>query len=65
MVESFFATLKTECVFDHTFDTVDDAAREIGAYINGYYNSARLHSSLGYRTPNDVERSFKPEEANL
>ena len=65
MAESFFATLKTECVFDHTFDTVDDAAREIGAYINGYYNSARLHSSLGYRTPNDVERSFKPEEANL
>ena len=28
-------------------DTVDDAAREIGAHINGYYNSASLHSSLG------------------
>ena len=65
MMESFFATLKTECVYDHTFETFDDAAREIGAYINDYYNCDRLHSSIGYRTPNDVERAYKPEELNL
>ena len=65
MMESFFATLKTECVYDHTFETFDDAEREIAAYINNYYNCDRLHSSIGYRTPNDVERSYRPEEVNL
>ena len=31
MAESFFAILKNECVFDHTFETVNDAVRDIGA----------------------------------
>lgn len=64
-MESFFATLKTECLNDHTFETFDDAVHEIGDYINDFYNRNRLHSSIGYRTPKDMERSFKHEEANL
>lgn len=65
MMESFFVTLKTECLYDHTFETFDDAAREIRAYIDGYYNCDHLHSSIGSRTPKDVERSYKLEETNL
>ena len=65
MAESFFATLKSECTSNRPFETLAVAEREIGLYINEYYNNERLHSSIGYRTPNDVEQSFKSEEANL
>ena len=65
MAESFFATLKSECTSNRSFETLAVAEREIGLYINEYYNNERLHSSIGYRTPNDVEQSFKREEANL
>ena len=64
MAESFFATLKSECTSNRPFETLAVAEREIGLYINGYYNNERLHSSIGYRTPNDVEQSFKSEKAN-
>ena len=46
-------------------ETVDDSEREIAAYINGYYNCDRLHSSIGYRTPCDAERAYKLERVNL
>ena len=65
MSEPFFATLKSECTFDRTVETLAAAKQSIGVYINEYYNNERLHSSVGYRTPNDVEQLFKREEPNL
>ena len=50
--ESFFATLKTEEVV-RPYDDADSAHRAIASYIHGFYNSQRLHSTLGYRSPND------------
>ena len=50
-VESFFATLKKELVAGEVFYTREQARREIVDYIQGFYNSWRRHSALGYLCP--------------
>ena len=56
VVESFFATLKTELVPDATWRTRAQARAELGAYLDGWYNYERRHSSLGYLSPVAYER---------
>lgn len=56
VVESFFATLKTELIHQRPYATRHDARAEIFAYVEGFYNRRRRHSSLGYRSPIDFER---------
>lgn len=51
VAESFFATLKKELVYRRTFTTRAQARRDIFEWIEGWYNSRRLHSTLGYLTP--------------
>lgn len=53
--ESFWATLKKEFIHLHPFDTVARLRRETFEYIEGYYNTKRIHSSLGYVTPVEYE----------
>ena len=55
MMESFFATLKTECV-THRYPTRDLARRDIFEFIELWYNRQRRHSSLGYLSPLAFER---------
>lgn len=55
MMESFFATLKTECVTD-CFQTRQDARRVIFEYIEVWYNRLRRHSALGYLSPEQFEQ---------
>ena len=56
VVESFFATLKTE-VFQARQDlTTEQARTEIFAYVEGFYNRVRRHSTLGYLSPAEFER---------
>ena len=55
-MESFFHTLKTERVHHRIYATRDDARRDLFAYIEGFYNSHRLHSALGYLSPAEMER---------
>lgn len=50
VVESFFATLKTECA-DRRFSSRAQARYVIFEYIEAWYNRKRLHSSLGYLSP--------------
>jgi len=51
-MESFWSTLKTECFpASGTFETKEVAHQAIFEYIEGYYHTQRLHSSLGYLTP--------------
>lgn len=57
MKESFFATLKTECA-SHPFATRAQARTAIFEYIEGFYNRQRLHSALGYLSPEQVEQRF-------
>ena len=56
VVESFFATFKTELVEDATWATRDDARTAIFEYLEGWYNRARRYSSLGYRSPMQYEQ---------
>jgi transposase InsO family protein len=58
VMESFFATLKTELVHRETFETRAQARRELFAYIEGFYNRERLHSSLNYQSPVEFERAY-------
>ena len=57
MKESFFATLKTECVVQ-PFPTRAHARTAIFEYIEAFYNRHRLHSSLGYLSPDDFEHLY-------
>ena len=56
--ESFNATLKNERVHRMVYPTKDKAVSDIASWIELRYNHVRLHSALGYRTPNEVEREF-------
>jgi transposase InsO family protein len=53
--ESFIGTLKHEMLQGGCFDNATDARTEIFEYIEGYYNTHRKHSSIGYKTPNQFE----------
>ena len=54
-MESWFHTLKTELVHHTAYATREAAKRDFFAYIETYYNRQRLHSALGYRTPEHAE----------
>jgi transposase InsO family protein len=58
-MESFWGTLKTELVYRHHFRTRAEAKNAIFAYIEGWYNRQRRHSSLGYLSPEQFEQQFQ------
>jgi len=53
-------TVKVECVHGAEFKTRAQAAQAIVEYL-GYYNTARLHSSLGCVTPSEFERRWRAD----
>lgn len=55
-VESFFRTMKTESFHGLNFASVFELRMTLACYIDDYYNTKRLHSSLGYCIPNNYER---------
>jgi putative transposase len=55
MMESFWATLKTELIHQQRYATRADARQSIFEYIEVFYNRKRLHSSLGYQSPESFE----------
>jgi putative transposase len=55
-MESCFGTIKTELVRQASYLTREAAKRDLFAYIEGYYNRQRLHSTTGYITPEQAER---------
>ena len=55
MMESFFKTLKYEEVYLCEYKTFDDVIARPPYFIEEVYNQKRLHSALGYRSPNDFE----------
>ena len=54
-VERFFSSLKREWSGDRCYRTRQEAIADVREYLAGYYNSRRLHSTLGYTTPMDYE----------
>lgn len=57
--ESFHASLKKEWLYQKKIYTFEDAYREIFNYIEGFYNPIRVHSSIGYVSPNNFEKTLK------
>jgi putative transposase len=55
-MESFFHTIKVELVHQQRWTTRDEARRDLFAYVEGYYNRQRIHSALGYLTPEQAEQ---------
>jgi putative transposase len=55
MMESFFATLKTELIYQERYATREQARRSIFEYVEVFYNRKRLHSALGYVSPESFE----------
>ena len=56
--ESFFKYLKKEETDRYRYRTFEQLRASILGYIDGYYNSRRLHSSIGYMTPNEKDALF-------
>ena len=57
VVESFFATLKTELLGPaHPYSTRQDVRTAIFEYVEGFYNRTRRHSTLGYLSPGEFEQ---------
>ena len=56
VAESFFSNLKNELTWHRTFETRTEARAAVFDYIELFYNRKRMHQSLGYRTPEQMER---------
>lgn len=57
MVERFFRSLKDECVYQHHFQSFEEAHAAISRWIR-YYNEQRPHQALGYRSPSQVSQAM-------
>jgi putative transposase len=56
-IESWFGKLKEREVWLNEYETLDDARRGIGAYVDRYHH--RPHSRLGYKTPHEVKQTWE------
>jgi len=59
LMESFYATLKTECVERQSYHTRAQARQSIFEYLEAFDNRQRLHSSLGYVSPVVYEQQLQ------
>src|SRR5258708_3762489 len=56
-MESFFATLKKECIYRQKFQNRREARQAVFEYLECFYNPVRLHSTLGYTSPRAFEEA--------
>ena len=60
-MESFFKTLKTELVYHRHYKSRAEAKLDIFEYIEVFYNRFRLHSALGYESPEEFEKNYESQ----
>lgn len=65
MAESFMRTVKIEEVYINEYRAFTDAFANIEHFIEIVYNRRRLHSSLGYRTPHEMETEYHQAQSTL
>jgi len=63
VAESYFATLKAELVSGEAWSTRHDLRAAVFEYIEVFYNRRRLHSSIGYKTPAQLESDHALDRA--
>ena len=57
--ESWFSSLKKECIYRRSINTVQEMRKAVFEYIEVWYNTKRSHSSLGYLTPLEFKNKFQ------
>jgi transposase InsO family protein len=57
--ESFMKTLKREEIYANKYDDLENLRANIEEFIEEYYNRQRLHSALGYRSPEEFEQQIQ------
>jgi putative transposase len=63
--ESFIKTLKREQISAHKYHYIDELSAHLEQFIEHYYNRLRLHSALGYKTPEEFEAGSAPQTSSL
>lgn len=63
VAESFFKTIKTECINHYNFKSSDHAKKIIFEYIEGWYNTKRLHSAIGMIPP--LQKHYLLKQAKI
>ena len=61
--ESFIKTLKREQINANKYQYIDELSAQLEEFIDRYYNRLRMHSALGYKTPEEFEAAHPPENA--
>ena len=60
--ESFIKTLKREEIYANEYENLEHLRDHIEEFIDRYYNQKRLHSALGYRSPEEFEQEARLED---
>src|SRR5512132_2425973 len=63
--ESFMKTLKQEEIYCHQYRDFQELSAHLEEFIGNYYNRQRLHSAVGYRTPEEFEQSLGAAASGL
>ena len=61
--ESFMKTLKREEIHANEYRSIEDLRTNVASFVDQYYNRQRLHSALGYQTPEQFEATLTPAAA--
>ena len=64
-MESFFGTLKTECLHHFKFKTRDQARQVVFDYIEVFYNRIRRHATIQNQVPADYAQAFYKNELQI
>ena len=63
--ESFLKTLKREEIYANNYRDLEHLAERVKEFIEGYYNRCRLHSALGYLSPEEFENQAAPGDGKI